>query len=159
MTIGNDGLWKVSSDENLVVEFDINNSTNYQSPLFNHYPQGTGFPQPKAIKGFALYDDNGNKYIFGGDTLSVEYSIDLYHTNEQQYVYPWIATSWFLTKVEDRFGNMLYEFTYERGKYLIQMFPPQSRLLNKNYYFTGQCYFLLHGASVQFRRSCQEFIS
>ena len=124
--LGNDGLWKVSSDENLVVEFDINNSTNYQSPLFNHYPQGTGFPQPKAIKGFALYDDNGNKYIFGGDTLSVEYSIDLYHTNEQQYVYPWIATSWFLTKVEDRFGNTLYEFTYERGKYLIQMFPPQS---------------------------------
>ena len=122
--LGNDGEWKVSSDDNLVVEFDVNNQANYILPVFQHF--STGGIQPKTIKGFTLYDDDGNKYIFGGDTLSIEYTMDLYCTVQNQDMVPWVASSWYLTRIEDRLGNLLYEFNYERGKYLVQMFPPST---------------------------------
>lgn len=119
--LGNDGEWKVSSDENLVVEFNINNTNNYIYPLFEYFPNGGGH-QPKTIKSFVMYDDDGNKYTFGGDTTSIEYSMNLYQTGINNNIIPWDATSWYLTRVEDRFGNMLYELKYRRGKYMAQMY-------------------------------------
>ena len=34
----------------------------------------------------------------------------------------WHASSWYLTKVVDRYGNVLYKLHYQRGHYVIQVF-------------------------------------
>lgn len=132
--LGHDGEWKVCSDNNLCVEFDINESSNYSYPIFSTYPkQGTQYKQPKAIKGFTIYDDEGNKYIFGYTTASVEYSMPFFKASDKNDYFPWSASSWYLTKVEDRFGNKLYEFTYSRGKFVGQIFKySYSEAFNKN---------------------------
>lgn len=120
--LGNDGEWKVCSDCNLVVEFDYNNSNNFITPIFPCMPKETVYKHPKAIKGFTIYDDAGNQYIFGGDNVSIEYSIDLFHTSYEETSEPWVATAWYLTSVKDRNGNTLYSFSYSRGKYLVQLY-------------------------------------
>lgn len=124
--LGNDGEWKVSSDDNLVVEFDYNNSSNFITPVYSTYPQNYTYKQPKAIKGFTMYDDEGTKYVFGCDTAAIEYSIDLFHTSDQEEHVPWTATSWFLTKVIDRFGNQLFALNYTRGKFMVQLYKSSS---------------------------------
>lgn len=119
---GNDGEWKVSSEDNLVVEFNVKVQENFHPPVFTHFPRGAGFKQPKTIKGFAIYDDQGNKYTFGGDSSYIEYSLGLHMMWQQNDTTPWIADCWYLNKVEDRFGNLLFNFSYRRGKYCVQMF-------------------------------------
>ena len=128
--LGNDGKWKISSDDNLVVEFNINDNNNLLSPIFTYYPKGPGFPEPKTIKGFTIYDEKGNKYVFGGSTQSIEYSMDLYKSSYLNEIIPWGATCWYLTSVEDRLGNILYELTYDRGYYLVQLFNNQTNPYN-----------------------------
>ena len=46
--MGNDGQWKVLSDNNIDVVFDVNNSQNYIEPFINKMPGNTtGTKQPK----------------------------------------------------------------------------------------------------------------
>ena len=139
--LGNDGEWKVISDDNLVVKFDVLSSSNYIDPVFSRFP--TYGIQPKTIKGFVIYDDQGNKYTFGGDTSAIEYSIGLFRMWQQNNEDPWIADCWYLKEVKDRFGNLLFEFSYSRGKYCVQMFrenqtnaPPYTGTLNLPVYLT-----------------------
>lgn len=128
--LGNDGNWKVSSDDNLVVVFDISNNSNYTPPVFPYSAgtvNGTGYTndryeQSRAIKGFIIYDDNGNKYTFGYTAEAIEYSIDLFKTSDHDVSSTWVATNWFLTKVEDRFGNELFRLNYRRGKFIVQLY-------------------------------------
>ncbi len=123
--LGSDGEWKVNSEDNLVVEFNISVDSNYTIPVYQYYPYnenvGIYYQQPKAIRGFKIYDDSGNKYTFGYTGESIEYSIDLFQTSDTNNRIPWVATSWYLTKVEDRFGTKLYELSYNRGKFLVQL--------------------------------------
>lgn len=132
---GNDGNWKVASDHNIDVEFDVKDDTNYIGSLEEYYPCGgptnaKGQPQqaeyiikqPKTIKGFTLIDENGNRYIFGGDKNSIEYSMPLvYGAYAYNTTQPWNAISWMLKEVQDRFGNTLYSFRYSRGNYISQI--------------------------------------
>jgi len=120
--LGNDGQWKVSSDDNIVVEFDYEQTSNYITPVFSTFPADPSCKQPKAIKGFKLYDDEGTRYTFGCDTAAIEYSTDLFRTTRNEDFVPWVATSWFLTKVEDRLGNKLFNLEYDRGKFMVQLF-------------------------------------
>lgn len=119
--LATDGEWKVSSEDNLVVEFDYSNSNNYITPPFPFYPN-SAYTQPKAIKGFTIYDDQGTAFIFGGDTTSIEFSINLYRTTNEENQEPWVATAWYLKQVKDRHGQILYSFNYKPGKYLVQLF-------------------------------------
>lgn len=141
--LGNDGEWKVCSEDNLVVEFNVNNQYNYLSPVFQNFPAGAGYPEPNTIKGFVIYDDQGNKYTFGGETNSIEYSIGFFKTWVQEDDDPWKADCWYLKKVEDRFGNLLYSFSYRRGCYCLQMFRDPTNqnqytgTLNLPIYLTG----------------------
>ena len=120
--LGNDGQWKVSSDNNIAVDFDINDQDNYIQPVISTYPGNSSLSQPHAIKGFILYDDQGNKYTFGHQANAIEYSTDLFHSSSNEKQVPWVATSWYLTKVQDRLGVVLYELTYCRGKFQAQLF-------------------------------------
>lgn len=121
---GNDGKWKVRSDRNIHVLFNVNDTTNYIRPFEDKY-YGASIPsliikQPKTIKGFTLIDESGNKYIFGGDTTCIEYSMSLTGKNIVNTTEPWSAVSWTLKEVQDRFGNILYTFKYSRGTRFVQ---------------------------------------
>lgn len=122
--LGNDGEWKVASDDNLMVEFNINDSSNYITSFIEVLPNKL-YRQPKSIKGFTIVDQEGNRYVFGGSKQqnASEYSIDFREDNDggnygdvhaEMY-----ANSWYLTAVYDRFGKMAYSFEYTRGLFLI----------------------------------------
>ena len=122
---GNDGKWKVQSDQNIHVDFDVTDTTNYIRP-FETLFWGTSLPsliiqQPKTIKGFTLIDESGNKFIFGGDTTCIEYSMSLTGQNVTNTTEPWNAVSWMLKEVQDRFGNTLYRFKYSKGTHTVQI--------------------------------------
>ena len=121
---GNDGKWKVRSDQNIHVLFDVNDSTNYIKSLEEYYVYGLlglTIKQPKTIKGFTLIDEQGNKYIFGGDTTCIEYSTSLTGRHFANTTEPWNAVSWMLKEVQDRFGNTLYTFKYSNGERIVQI--------------------------------------
>lgn len=118
--LGTDGEWKVLSDDNLCVVFDIDDESNYIETDFNLIPCNKE-KQPKVIKGFTIIDDNGVRYIFGGDKSSIELTMNLgdtYYANKTMY---WTASTWMLTSVVDRFGNELYSLHYFRGKFITQV--------------------------------------
>lgn len=130
--MGNDGVWRVDSEDNLVVVFNHEKDTSYIYPFISTLPYGgTGgyenHNQPRTIKGFTLIDDNGIQYVFGdhdGDcgTSAIEYSTDLSSCSDYEEMEAWHATAWYLTKVKDRFGNMVYKFIYHRGEYIAQVY-------------------------------------
>ena len=121
------GKWRVQSDENIKVVFDIHDPNNYKYPFINRFPNDNGKIRymPKTIKGFTLIDENGIKYYFGCDDKSygnaIEYSIDFFCMSDKNRECPWIANSWYLTQIKDRFGNDLYNFYYDRGKFILQI--------------------------------------
>lgn len=129
--LGNDGQWKVMSDENLTVLYDIHDEASKISPFISDFPHsaiGQLTTQPKTIKGFTIIDENGNRYVFGGeeegDTEAIEYNIDMSRcsdTDSTDALDSWHASSWYLKKVIDRHGNMLYRFWYERGFFVAQI--------------------------------------
>lgn len=116
------GKWRVESDDNLEVSFDYKDRNKLIPPLFAEYP-GRSTPQPGTIPGFTIRDDEGNVYQFGYDRNAIEYSTNFWQMTMNQKEYEsWHASSWYLTKVTDRFGNELFKLDYERGAYVIQMF-------------------------------------
>lgn len=126
--MGSDGQWKVISDDIVDVQTDVTSQDNYINPFIpNIQVEGNLISYPKTIKGFTLVDENGTKYVFGGNTNSIEYSApflqsELYETTIGPQNF-WTADSWMLTSVTDRLGNRLYDFSYERGKFVIQISP------------------------------------
>ena len=127
---GHDGKWKVKCNENIKVELDVTNPKNFISPFYKFFPcnvYGNGVVryQPNTIKGFTLVDSSGNRYIFGGeeegDTDAIEYVTEMV-CNEYENERSWHAVTWNLKRVEDRFGNALYSFLYDRGKFMAQIF-------------------------------------
>lgn len=134
--LGNDGKWKVNSSSNLTVVFDYTDNTNYESNLFEFYPPGditiTPYKRDYVIKGFKLIDDKGTTYIFGYNKNAIEFSIPFFR--QIQYApgnYPysdnWIANSWYITKVLDKFGNEVYSFNYSRGYYIAEFSRNESK--------------------------------
>lgn len=113
-----DGQWKVQCDDNFKVIFDVNDQQSYiESFGGQQYYSNTehSWVSHKSIRGFTLIDDAGNKYIFGGDNDCIDYSIDAMNSTDDSYTnILWTANSWYLTRVEDRFGHIVYEFLYER---------------------------------------------
>ncbi len=137
---GSDGQWKVLSDDNICVVFDVDDSNNYIHPYFKyHQTPSKGNKQRKTIKGFTLVDENGTQYIFGDNSNSTGESTGQYETRASaiEYSQPFFtalannissddycesmtASAWYLTEVRDRYGCSLYRFEYERGMFLVQ---------------------------------------
>ncbi len=121
--LGNDGQWKVKCDENIDIVFDVKEDSNYISPFIENYPGDmTTTKQPKVIKGFTIRDSQGYCYIFGGDNNSIEYSVNFFNQTSLERTSPFYANSWFLTKVTDKFGNVIYKLDYERGAFIAQFY-------------------------------------
>lgn len=119
-----DGNWRVQSKDNLEVIYDYNNSANLIGSLFEKYPYSTSIDQEqsKTIAGFVIRDDEGNVYTFGYDKNAIDYTTNFWHMSANEDSETWHASSWYLTKVADRYGNVLYKLHYQRGHYVIQVF-------------------------------------
>lgn len=121
--MGNDGHWKVYSDSNVEVVFDVQDNSNYIEPFINRFPNSSvNWVPSKVIKGFMLRDENGTKYYFGGSNSSIEYSIDLFSCTSLESLVSWDANTWYLTRVEDRHGNTLFRLSYKRGTFVVSLF-------------------------------------
>lgn len=98
--------------------------------------------QQKTIKGFTIVDEDGTKYIFGNKecgateidssmcfnhhgACNIDYSIPLQnlHSDTLSKAPTMQADTWYLTEVIDRFGEVLYEFEYERGEFIVDVRP------------------------------------
>lgn len=157
--LGSDGDWKVISDDIIDIQTDVSDESNYIYPFIKsinlRIPRaGEAYIHyPKVIKGFTLVDVNGTKYKFGGSNSSIEYSTPLRQIYEQSYyernqdepegksfVQPnmfWCADTWMLTSIDDRFGNNLYKFFYDRGKFIYQL---SQNVNSPNFYDYGALY-------------------
>lgn len=131
--LGNDGQWKVFCNENLEVIFNYNDASNYEYPLFDTYPLTVAHPkQPKTIKGFVIRDEEGTEYHFGGSKSYIEYSIPFFRQSSNEFRQYWTANSWYINKIVDRHGNILFQFEYQRGKFIAQLYNEAS---NFHYYY------------------------
>jgi len=120
--------WRVISDQNLIVVHDPTDANNYTLPFIEDVP-GRADKFDFVIYGFKLKDDQGNTYTFGYNQDAIEYSIPFFNQvyySPYQYspgeISQWVANSWYLTKVTDKYGNDVYNFEYERGYYIGQFF-------------------------------------
>lgn len=138
--LGNDGEWKVDCEQNIDVVFDYRDENNYMEPFISKFPYiYAADHQPKTIKGFMLRDENGTKYYFGGNTNSIEYRTDFFRMKSTEEEGSWIANSWYLTKIEDRHGNILYTLQYSRSDFMVQLAHSASATSvdNQQYWFWG----------------------
>ncbi len=119
--LGSDGVWKVSSKDNMKVEINMNDKiTPMNFPATNNFNQR---PFLKVLGKITMTDDQGNKYIFGGIQDNIEYTIpDFYN----QLVNPVIANAWYLSEVYDKEGIKIYSFEYERGDYIASFYNTNS---------------------------------
>lgn len=119
-----DGNWRVQSNDNLEVIYDYNDPSNLIGSLFEKYPYSAAIDQEqsKTIAGFVIRDDEGNVYTFGYDKNAIDYTTNFWHMSANENNETWHASSWYLTKVADRYGNVLYKLHYQRGHYVIQVF-------------------------------------
>lgn len=113
--MGNDGKIKVSSKSNLTIVYE----DTLIPPLFQNMPEysyGGNAKYPETIAGFKIIDGNGTIYVFGYDTAAIEYCHDFF---DQSFCKtPWIANSWYLTKIIDRYGIEIYRFEYNRYSFV-----------------------------------------
>lgn len=123
--LGNDGRWRVESDDDLEVIYDFRDSVNnLTSPFISTYPNPITYDQrqPKVISGFRIRDSRGYVYKFGYSENAIEYSTNLMRSGDREQLESWHANAWYLTSVSDKFGNELYTFSYERGKFVAQFY-------------------------------------
>jgi RHS repeat-associated protein len=128
------GTWKIISDDNIKVEFDITEVTNYQDPFILNPPLSYGnIRYDKVIRGFKLIDENGYKYTFGYDTAAIEYALPFFkqYSSWSYFGNPnWIANTWHMTKIEDHLGNSIFEFEYERSYFTANIFETRGAYEN-----------------------------
>lgn len=130
---GNDGQWKVISEDNIDVLFDVKDESNYISPFIPNYPCKSSVKAvPKCIKGFTLRDDKGYVYIFGGDNSCIDYGINFFSQVQDNQNDSFIAKTWYLTKIKDKYGNTVFRFNYERGPFIAQFINSYNSLLTND---------------------------
>lgn len=115
--MGNDGAWKVSSDENLQIIFEENQLI---IPRYESLPVDNNAKYPKVIGGFKIRDDQGITYEFGYNLDAIEFGIDFFGQVYNGSL--WKSNAWYLTKIFDKYGNEVFNLTYKRGGYVAQFF-------------------------------------
>ena len=69
------------------------------------------------ISGFSILTENGDKYEFGGNTSTMEYSMEFWNQLYNQ----WTANAWYLRRITYTNGKTI-DFNYERGDFINQMY-------------------------------------
>lgn len=119
--LGSDGVWKVSSKDNMKVEISMSDKvTPMNFPATNNFNQR---PFLKVLGKITMTDDKGNKYVFGGIQDHIEYTIPDFFN---QLSNPVIANAWYLSDVYDKEGTKIYSFEYERGDYVASFYNTNS---------------------------------
>ena len=131
--LGNDGQWKVRCDENIDIVFNVADESNYIHPFIGSYPNSLGTKVQKTIKGFTLIDDNGYVYVFGGNINAIEYTLPFFRQMETERTECFFPYCWYLTSVKDKYGNELYHFDYERGKFIAQFYRDEEWIKVEDY--------------------------
>jgi len=122
------GHWQVQCDKPVKVTFD---NVFLEVPLWQASARGYS---PTFGK-FTIHGEDGTKYIFGGDTNSIEYSVDFMTQRDSQ----WQANAWHLSKIISPNGDEI-DFTYERGDFINQMY--------ESYYYNSGTYISSKGSSI-----------
>lgn len=115
--------WQVQSDKPCRVDFEPQDFTN---------PFGTNdgwYNSTWAFKKFTIVDEFGNRYIYGNQASSIEYS-EAFAQNLNDVT----ATSWFLTKIISADGVDIIELNYDRGPLTSQLY---AQLYRKSIYING----------------------
>lgn len=116
--LGEDGEWKVLSKSNLKVVIDM--ADNVQPMNFTSVKNcNNDYVFPKVIGKITIYDDKGNKFIFGGTQETIEYAFpDFFNQSSSKIV----SSAWYLKEVYNNFNQLIYSFNYERGDYIAQFY-------------------------------------
>ncbi|CAD7807304.1 hypothetical protein CHRY9390_01638 [Chryseobacterium aquaeductus] len=109
--LGQDGTWKVQSEDNLKIiikQEDFFKPFNYTPPI-----NGTIITphDPISIGKILITDDIGNQYVFGADSNSIEFNTSNFY--QQGKI---LSTAWYLNEMRDKLGNILFTCSYNRGK-------------------------------------------
>lgn len=131
--LGNDGQWKVYSDDNIDVVFDTSDKDNYIAPFTDRYPVSIMKKTQKTIKGFTLRDDKGYIYEFGGTSDAIDYTLPFFRQMESERTECFFPVCWYLTSVKDKYGNELYRLDYERGKFMAQFYRDSEYMYVEQY--------------------------
>lgn len=114
-----DGGWRVESDDNITVIFDVKDASNY-TKVFDKLTNDEEFEFNRSISinNFLLIDGYGNKYYFGGKDRqdAIEYSVGFFNQHNSEIA----ATAWHLTRIEYADGRTA-EFSYQKKDYIAEM--------------------------------------
>lgn len=115
------GEWQVQCNKPIKVIFNNDFTREYSEKSISM----TGIEETSierygrthSFKTFTIIAEDGTKYIFGDEENAIEYSMDFFN----QYDSPFIAGTWYLTKII--FPNKReVKFAYSRGSHIAQFF-------------------------------------
>jgi len=113
------GEWVVQSDDNLKVEFNgVFLQTFIESSSYGN--SGYGY-HSRPFEKFIITDGNGTKYTFGGSD-AIEYTDEIKPLDINRRGELFLATTWYLTRIESFDGSEVINFTYERGPFISQLY-------------------------------------
>lgn len=118
------GEWVIKSERDLKVY--LNETTSFldlpielqsSSTKHPHIYGYNGLYNIKTFSGFTIIDEDGTKYIFGTNANAIEYSVPFFY----QYGEEWMATSWYLKRIESIDGFAV-DFFYSKDDYISNMY-------------------------------------
>lgn len=112
--LNHEGKWVAQCDKPVKVVF---NNSFINAPFNSDGTELSGQGYTKTFSAFTIITEDGTQYIFGGSENYIEYSIDFFHQDEDN----WVANSWFLSKIIYT-NNQEVNFHYTRGDFVNQMY-------------------------------------
>lgn len=120
--IDHQGKTKVKCNRNVTVEIKMDSVYVPKDVMGYGMPQTDNF---YPFTGFVITTDDGTRYTFGMNDNAVEYSINFWTQQNQE----WIATAWHLTQISYPDGKTI-SFKYDRGQYICQLGYSISNIVN-----------------------------
>lgn len=126
------GQWRVKSDMN--ISLDIQEELN-NGDFYLHSYDGSGYYVKlySLFTKFTIADQNGYKYVFGGDENSIEFSRgpkNIGSITTGGYALYVTPNSWMLTKIISPTGQEI-NFSYEKGGALFRKFTSYAKGLSQ----------------------------
>jgi hypothetical protein len=125
--LNNDGSWKVECDKPVKITFD-NTFLSFPSNLIkydtNMAHNSFDCGNTKSFSGFTITDEYGVRYVFGGTSSAIEYSIDFFKQNTDE----WFANSWMLTKIILP-NDEVINFEYQRDAFINQLYYSVNQII------------------------------